>query len=56
MTTPALLVSDAVDRTSPECGVCAHSDATHDAIARRYCRATMAGALSRTCICSVVAT
>lgn len=34
------------------CYICIHPDATHDDIARRYCRATMTNALSRKCICS----
>ena len=31
---------------------CGHADDDHDAIARRYCGATIAAALSRGCICA----
>lgn len=31
---------------------CGHGDEDHDAIARRYCAATIAAALPRGCICS----
>jgi hypothetical protein len=32
---------------------CEHPAADHDAIARRYCNATVERALTRGCICSV---
>lgn len=34
------------------CDACWHAEAAHDVISRRYCAATMAGAVSRTCICA----
>lgn len=34
------------------CEVCAHPFTDHDPIARRYCSATLANALSRGCICA----
>jgi hypothetical protein len=33
------------------CDMCPHPLDQHDAIARRFCTATSAGALSRGCIC-----
>ncbi len=51
MTTPVRDASPA-DPLTQTCDVCAHPDAAHDAIARRYCKATMASALPRGCICS----
>jgi len=33
------------------CVVCEHDLADHDAISRRYCRATQSQAQSRACIC-----
>lgn len=36
------------------CG-CGHLTAHHDAIARRYCAATSAGALARGCVCRAAA-
>jgi hypothetical protein len=33
------------------CDVCPHPAAAHDAISRRFCDATLTGALSRGCIC-----
>jgi hypothetical protein len=35
------------------CMACTHRVADHDAIARRYCNATVERALTRGCICSV---
>jgi hypothetical protein len=43
------LTSAAAD---PSCDVCAHPMSRHDAIARRYCTATFANALTHKCICS----
>jgi hypothetical protein len=37
----------------PRCGVCPHPVADHDAIALRFCRATMAAAIDRGCACQV---
>ena len=33
------------------CDVCAHPAAAHDVIGRRFCEATLLGALTRGCIC-----
>jgi hypothetical protein len=33
------------------CNVCDHEQTQHDPIARRYCAATFANALTRRCIC-----
>ena len=33
------------------CDVCAHPAAAHDVIGRRFCDATLQGALTRGCIC-----
>lgn len=35
----------------PLCDVCRHTEASHDAISRRFCAATLNGALTRGCIC-----
>ena len=37
----------------PRCAVCDHQVSEHDPIGLRYCRATQARALPRTCICRV---
>lgn len=34
---------------------CGHLTAHHDAVARRYCAATSAGALTRGCVCRAAA-
>ncbi|WP_236790903.1 RGCVC family protein [Amycolatopsis sp. GM8] len=34
------------------CTACRHSWNSHDSIARRYCTATMAGGVSRGCVCA----
>jgi hypothetical protein len=34
------------------CAVCEHDVVDHDAIGRRFCEATQAGALTRGCICA----
>jgi hypothetical protein len=36
----------------PTCPACPHPAALHDAIGARFCRATMAKALSRGCVCA----
>ena len=36
---------------TPACDVCPHQADNHDAIGRRFCRATLAGAITRGCIC-----
>jgi hypothetical protein len=33
------------------CDVCPHPAAAHDAISRRFCDATLTGAITRGCIC-----
>ena len=33
------------------CGVCPHPHADHDAIAARFCSATLNGAIARGCVC-----
>lgn len=33
------------------CAACPHPTAAHDAVADRYCRATVTSALDRGCIC-----
>jgi hypothetical protein len=38
----------AVERT---CQACAHPWESHDVISTRYCQATIAGALTRGCVC-----
>lgn len=38
------------------CAVCAHVWTEHDAIAARYCTATVAGEFDRGCVCTTDAT
>jgi hypothetical protein len=40
------------EATAPECLACGHPEALHDAIARRYCDATISHAATRGCICA----
>jgi hypothetical protein len=56
MTTPVRDATKPADPLTQTCDVCAHPDIAHDDIARRFCKATMAGALSRGCICSPLET
>ena len=35
------------------CGACGHPEAGHDAVGVRWCRATVASALDRACVCQV---
>jgi len=35
----------------PACAVCPHPVVDHDAIALRFCRATLPSALTRGCVC-----
>ena len=35
----------------PRCDVCPHPVDDHDAIALRFCRATLAAAVTRGCVC-----
>ena len=46
-------VTDTVaDNPRPtRCQMCEHPADSHDALSRRYCAATAAGALTRGCIC-----
>lgn len=45
--------TDAVAVLVETCDVCDHRDMEHDPIARRYCAATLANALTRGCICTM---
>jgi hypothetical protein len=48
-------LTDELDVSAPGhvgCCPCGHDDAAHDAIARRYCGATITGNLERGCICA----
>ncbi|MGH3850988.1 MAG: RGCVC family protein, partial [Pseudonocardiaceae bacterium] len=43
--------TDTGDRDGVTCTVCPHPWDAHDRIGVRYCAATVAGALSRGCVC-----
>ena len=45
--------TDAVAVLVETCNVCDHQQTEHDPIARRYCAATVANALTRRCICTM---
>jgi hypothetical protein len=45
--------TDAVAVLVETCDVCDHEPVQHDRIARRYCAATFANALTRRCICTM---
>jgi hypothetical protein len=45
--------TDAVAVLVETCDVCDHRQTEHDPIARRYCAATLANALTRGCICTL---
>lgn len=47
------LRSDVSPAPEPGCGACPHPEAAHDPIALRYCRATVASALDRSCVCRI---
>ena len=49
---PAVELDQAQDAATVCCDMCPHPLDQHDAIARRFCTATSAGALSRGCICT----
>jgi hypothetical protein len=55
MSAPALPTSPATTgaphRESLSCDVCPHPLAGHDPIGLRFCQATLAGALTRGCVC-----
>lgn len=55
MTAPVQLAQNPTDRPIQTCSVCIHPDAAHDVIARRYCAATRANAISRKCMCPPMA-
>jgi hypothetical protein len=42
---------ETVSQVADMCGVCPHPMATHDSLGGRFCRATLAGAITRGCIC-----
>ncbi|MGZ4607252.1 MAG: RGCVC family protein [Blastococcus sp.] len=44
---------DATTQFDAACDVCPHPLAGHDAIGLRYCRATLAGAFTRGCVCRI---
>lgn len=46
------LTHDTTGQGGTSCPVCPHPANAHDPIARRFCSATEAGALSRGCLCS----
>ncbi|SDC91944.1 hypothetical protein SAMN05660690_2924 [Geodermatophilus telluris] len=46
---PREAVPGSVDE--PRCDGCPHPASDHDAIALRFCRATLAAALDRGCVC-----
>jgi hypothetical protein len=52
VTTPIQLLDKPANSAELLCEACDHAMDGHDAIGRRYCRATMGGALTRGCICS----
>jgi hypothetical protein len=43
--------AEAEDEPTPELCGCGHPLQRHDAIAARFCEATLAGVLTRSCIC-----
>ena len=45
-----------LDEVDVTCSVCAHPRAAHDAIAARFCDATVAGRHDRGCVCSILPT
>lgn len=57
MTSSTLPIPTASDVPAPEarddgaCDACQHPSAEHDAIAARFCSATMNGAITRGCVC-----
>ena len=54
MTAPTSTPSPAglpVPRELAVCDVCPHPAAAHDVISRRFCDATLVGAITRGCIC-----
>lgn len=51
MTAPTSTPSPVAPSPATACDVCAHPAAAHDVIGRRFCDATLQGALTRGCIC-----
>jgi hypothetical protein len=55
--TPAQTATTTTAEATPlvvkTCDVCDHEPTQHDPIARRYCAATFANALTRRCICGM---
>jgi hypothetical protein len=52
MTSPVLTPISDPAATVLLCDACGHPLGGHDATAARYCKATVANALSRGCVCS----
>jgi hypothetical protein len=48
-------VDDSFRTVDPVCDVCPHDLERHDTIGRRFCQATLDGALTRGCACRPVA-
>lgn len=48
---PQATGSDTEVLTGPACAACPHGRDAHDRIGTRFCAATIAGALSRGCVC-----
>jgi hypothetical protein len=42
---------EAAPAKEPDCPACPHPQAEHDVIGARFCRATIAGAFDRGCVC-----
>ena len=51
VTTFRPLINDAFGEDLEACATCVHTVSDHDAIALRYCKATLVGELTRGCIC-----
>ena len=49
---PATTASSTAVGTRPACAACPHEWDAHDRIGTRFCSATIAGALSRGCVCA----
>ena len=51
LTQMPVLAPDVVDTSTVACDVCPHILDGHDVIGRRFCQATLDGALTRGCAC-----
>jgi hypothetical protein len=51
LSTPRPLTHDAFGEDLEACATCEHTVSHHDAIALRYCKATLVSELTRGCIC-----